>query len=337
MKKIKVLLLFFVALFAFSSADVYSQFELGDQPPCTDADTTSWGEPKAITVNIDGCWYVIEYYYRENMFGSHEFQITRTFLISGDSCIGKHSKKDINIAAYSKIFIDNEEGIANNETQYTVQEAACIEHDVATPENEISITESEDVGLALEGDLPVGSYTTNQDGTYTITAYEAFYGCASIVCCKMYYVLSRNAQGKIVSMEWSLPGGYYQPECDAPAVCDPNCDNLKFNWYAEGYEPEEKKAVLTNDNIVNISDNSSIIPNPNNGTFKLNYISDYAGEFTFTVYNINGEEISSQSFKKTIKEFSTSININGLINGTFIYVIAIDGIPDAKGIITINK
>lgn len=151
----------------------------------------------------------------------------------------------------------------------------------------------------------------------------------------MHYLVTRNQDEEIVTVEWTDPVyGDGLPECDNPLTCVPTCGNLKFNWYAEGYEPPGIPSLVDESEF---KGKSNIVTNPNEGNFTLNYFSESTGSVYLAIYNSNGIRVYKKQFNKNNKSIKQQFSLSKLQSGKYYFNIRINGLYDSVGSFIINK
>ncbi len=330
----------FLGAYSISSADVV-EINIGETDPCTELyPDTDWIGPNTLTMTIgDNCQYIIEYYYRTTSDGvRNELQIVGIYKIYGDDCPA--SSAEITKNAYARILDVDDMGWGQPDKQYLANEHPCSEVDVSDDPNGPNPTVYNLVvpsGMLDTTELLPGvNYTVNPDNSLEFSAIDYWIHCQDDVCCWMYYHLTWDGTD-LVKMEWyDVGGGGEQPECEEPVRCQASCSNLKFNWYAPGWEPDPDPFAGVKESEFG-SKNSSIAPNPNEGSFNLKYNSDYLGELRLKIFDSRGEVLYNKSIIKKSKAMETSLRLINLSDGIYFYNIEINGRIDSKGSFVIHK
>ena len=60
----------------------------------------------------------------------------------------------------------------------------------------------------------------------------------------------------------------------------------------------------------------NIYPNPNNGEFKLNLVSEYSNDFELSVHNILGEKVYNETLESVVS-LTKNLNLSHLEKGIY--------------------
>lgn len=304
---------------------------LGQVDPCTYWwPNLEWEGPEYWVMNIGDCTYLIEFYYRDNEVNRAEAQITAIYELTGNQ--GCDVELETRQEAYVEIWQEFTEFFSPNYFTYGVEEHPCAELAQSGPSKVIYlIVEPVQLDTNMFNGL---DHSINQDNDLVFSGISYLESCSDTICCYMHYQITREDE-EIVTVEWNDPGyGDDQQECNNPMTCVPTCGYLKFNWYAEGYEPPGIPSLV---NEYEFKGKSNIIPNPNEGNFILNYSSESTGSVYLTIYNSNGSRVYKEQFNKNNKSIKHQFSLSKLQNGNYFFNIRINGVFDSFGSFIINK
>lgn len=92
------------------------------------------------------------------------------------------------------------------------------------------------------------------------------------------------------------------------------------------------------DNIVLKKNTKSfVVPNPNNGISELHFASNFSGEISIQIFDINGNSIKTIIRNKATKEIIIPIDISKNASGTYLYKVFYKDMEISKGEIILNR
>ena len=85
--------------------------------------------------------------------------------------------------------------------------------------------------------------------------------------------------------------------------------------------------------LEDVTDKISIFPNPNSGTFTLDYISETEGNLKITMYDVTGKKVFYQELEKEQGDFTNTLSPNYLTNGIYLISVELNGQIDYQKVI----
>ncbi len=286
------------------------------------------GMANYIIVECGGCYYLVEWYYRQTAVVRVETQITKVSKLgySNQQCVPGCDFSKVKRNAYKEIWEDLFKGTNltnkyylnpnSTPTQYTVQESQCNMIQSAGS----NVVKVDDRAMLLGANLPQNIPTAQLfNGFYYFNLDIEIVSCASI-CCRMFYDIEKNGD-EIISVEWTEIHGYgylEQEECPNPPIsCVNSCDDLRWNWnpvdgYSYGYYQKS-----TSDISNTFIDRLIISPNPVSDKLKFTLENNYLGRVEIKIHSLQGDILKSYVIEKESILFQNELDLKGLINGTY--------------------
>lgn len=138
--------------------------------------------------------------------------------------------------------------------------------------------------------------------------------CESACCC---YKLQRNYQnGELLALWAETP--CINDDTPCPPGCTGCCADMAFVWIKGVGFIEVGKISLNFNNP--IPSKSSIMPNPNDGTFDIKLSNAETGILRIVVFDVQGNELFSANANKNSDEILTSIKLDLSSGSYFIYL-----------------
>lgn len=136
--------------------------------------------------------------------------------------------------------------------------------------------------------------------------------CESACCC---YKLQRNFQNEeLLALMTTDPCLNVDGEC--PGVCSGSCAEYEFHWLKYGGFIGKISIDFNNP----IFSTSSILPNPNDGTFDIKLNNTETGILKIVVFDTQGNELFTANANKNSDEILTSIKLDLSSGSYFLYL-----------------
>jgi len=364
MKKVLYLSMLVILNF-FMIQNMYSQMPGGSGiEPCDNGQNVDceWVGPKFFfykpnETSCPNCWLVVEYFTKgaeenqQNCDGIFALQIVRIYnyttgmtgaqIIQCSNCLGSIGANRYD-EAYVKLVQKYKNKIyLDNPTDMRIEQVGC---------RRVNSSLLDETGLdyvRFQKVIPVASITDFQaslfpnynpsDITVGFEYTEFTENCNSICCC--YELAVQFYQGnpydpEVISISAILPcytppiGG--NPNCEEG--CSGECQDIRFQWTpAGGFNPNLKRSLNSND-----IQGMIIQPNPNNGSFQLNFSSELNGQIKILIYNSASQLVKTFDLEKNSETIIESIDTK-LNNGAYSVVIELEGNIIANSQFVINK
>lgn len=176
-------------------------------------------------------------------------------------------------------------------------------------------------------------YSITDEGNYRIDIDIAYKPCGDFCCHMQYFIQLDPLTMEVDAVYHNMEGVHNWPDCDNPD-CTKNCDVLEFDWTKDdGFQ----KVCIEYNKKININEDVSIMPNPNDGEFIIKVHCVEKGNTVINLFSLRGECIYTFRFDKTTYLFIKRIKTNIINNSIIYYNVLINDTLIKNGMFLISK